>query len=370
VSRRPSPRVLQVALGLDPGGTERMVIELTKRVRERHPVMVCCLDAAGAWAPELTSIGVPVENLQRQPGFHPSLGWNLARVARRFRASVLHCHHYSPFVHGRIAAATTPRLEVIFTEHGRLSDAPPSRRRRRVNRFLCAGVKWLFAVSHDLRRHMLAEGFPPRLSVVWNGIDPGPIPSFEDRRRARVMIGATESDYLVGTIARLDPVKDLGTLIDACAEARRQRPGLRLVIIGDGPERQALSTRVQALGLNGAVIWAGQRGDARTLLAGLDLYANSSISEGVSITLLEAMAAALPIVATEVGGTPEVVLHEHTGLLCPPRAPAALADALLAVSGAPDRSAELARAGRDRVERHFSIDEMVQRYASLYDQAA
>lgn len=370
MSRSASPRVLLVVLGLDPGGTERMVIELAKRVRERMAVMVCCLDAPGQWASELTSADIPVESLAREPGFHPTLGWKLAQVARRFRADVLHCHHYSPFVYGRIAAAARPGLTVIFTEHGRLSDAPPSPRRRRVNRWLCKGVQELLAVSHDLRAHMLNEGFPSRLSVVWNGIDPGPPPSADDRARARRRIGVGPSDFVVGTVARLDPVKDLPTLIDAVAHAHVQRSGCKLVIVGDGVERHRLLAKVEQAGLSEHVIWMGHRNDARTLLPGLDLYANSSISEGVSLTLLEAMAAGVPVLATRVGGTPEVVRHEETGLLCSPRAPLEMSEALRRLEHSPEIRAGFARAGRQRVEAHFSLDRMVARYAAMYDRAA
>src|SRR4051812_16774442 len=124
------PGVLQVVLTLAPGGTERLVIQIVQQLSERFDMAVCCLDEPGAWADDLSRGGVPVTALHRAPGFHPSIAWRIAALARRHRASVLHCHHYSPFVYGRLAAMLVPGTRVVFTEHGRLSDAAPSGKRR------------------------------------------------------------------------------------------------------------------------------------------------------------------------------------------------------------------------------------------------
>jgi hypothetical protein len=113
-----SARVLHVALSLDVGGTERLIIEMVKRLAPQS-VAVCCLDGPGAWASELTEIGVPVVALHRRPGFRPRLALQLAAVAKRFSANVLHCHHYSPLIYGQLAALRSPELRVVFTEHGR-----------------------------------------------------------------------------------------------------------------------------------------------------------------------------------------------------------------------------------------------------------
>src|SRR5881396_381899 len=127
-------QVLQVALSLAPGGTERLVVEMSRQLRVEYGMAVCCVDEPGAWAEDLRREGTRVVALRRQPGFSPSLGRRIAAVADRARADVVHCHHYSPFVYGMIARLWRPRLRVVFTEHGRNDDAPPSAKRRRVNR--------------------------------------------------------------------------------------------------------------------------------------------------------------------------------------------------------------------------------------------
>jgi glycosyltransferase involved in cell wall biosynthesis len=309
---------------------------------------------------------VPLTALHRQPGFRPGLAMRVADAARRTGATVLHCHHYSPFVYGRLAALGLPGTRVIYTEHGRLSDDPPSRKRRMVNRLLTRGVHDLVAVSHDLRSHLLDEALPERMRVIWNGIDPGEAPSPESRAAARAALRATGDEYLVATVARLDPVKDLGTLIRAVAATRRQGQRLLLAIIGDGQERAALESMTAAEGVADAVRFLGHRDDARALLAGADVYANSSTSEGISLTLLEAMAAELPVVATGVGGSPEVVVNGETGRTVPARDASAMAGALLDLDTNRSTALRMGREGRRRVLRHFTIDRMVQDYASIY----
>lgn len=174
-------RVLQVVLSLDPGGTERLVIDIAKALAPSVDAVVCCLDQPGAWASELTESGVPVIALRRDPGFHPDVGRRIARIADEHRIDLLHCHHYSPFIYGQLAALMRRNLSVVFTEHGRLSDAKPSLKRRLVNPLIGRLPSAIFAVSADLRRHMIAEGLPAaRVRVVHNGIALSPRSSSGD----------------------------------------------------------------------------------------------------------------------------------------------------------------------------------------------
>lgn len=361
-----TPSVLQVVLSLDPGGTERLVVEIVRRLQARMPMAVCCLDSPGAWADRVTALGVPLHALGRQPGFHPLLSRSLAGVARRTGATVLHCHHYSPFVYGRLASLVTPGTRAVYTEHGRLSDAPPSTKRRLANHVIMAGARELYCVSHDLRAHLVREGVPDRLQVIWNGIDPGEAPTPAGRAAARAALGCAADEVLVGAVARLDPVKDVPMLVEAVARAARVQPNLALAVVGDGPERAAIAAAVVRHGAGDRVRLLGHREDVRALLAGVDVFANSSTSEGISLTLLEAMAAERPIVATAVGGTPEVVVDRETGRLAPARDAAAFADALVETAADPARARARGEAGRRRLLAHFTIDEMVRRYEAIY----
>lgn len=365
----PAPRVLQVVLSLAPGGTERLVIELVRRSRASAPMAVCCLDVMGRWGEELRTEGIEVHALGRTPGFHPSLAGRIAAAATAHRATVIHAHQYSPFVYSALARLWHPRLRIVFTEHGRLSDAPPSSRRRMANRVLSRLPFESYAVSSDLKRHIVDEGFPEReVGVIYNGIDLGPLPPPEARHAVRSELGVDTDTFVVATVARLDPVKDLATLIAATAALNSQRRGV-LLVIGDGPERATLERAAKEADGGASVRFLGHRDDARRWLAGCDAFANSSISEGVSLTILEGMAAGLPVVATAVGGTPEVV-DESCGILVPARNVSAMTAALQTVATSPEQRAALGAAGRQRVETRFTLDRMVRDYNEVYKRAA
>lgn len=363
------PRILQVVLSLNAGGTERLVLELVKRLHADLPMAVCCLDDAGVWAPELESRGIEVRALGRRAGFRPSLGRAVAAAARAHHAQVIHCHHYSPFVYGCLSRLTWAGSRVVFTEHGRLSDVKPSMKRRLVNQVLSQVPHAVFAVSDDLRRHLVAEGFSPRqVGVIYNGIDVGAAPAASQRAEVRRRLAADDDVLVLGTVARLDPVKDLGSLLRAVAELGPRLP-VTLAVIGDGPERGALERTASDLGVASRVRFLGHRDDAREWLAGCDVYVNSSISEGVSLTILEAMAAALPVVATRVGGTPEVVTVE-CGRLVPPRDPVTLAGQLSELRNNSTLRERLGAAARQRVDTMFSLDRMVREYRDVYGRLA
>jgi glycosyltransferase involved in cell wall biosynthesis len=313
----------------------------------------------------LRSDDISVTALQRSEGFRPRLGARIAECAARHGARVVHCHHYSPFVYGALARLWSPGLRLVFTEHGRLSDTPPSRKRRVANRLLSHAPHRVVTVSADLKEHLAGEGFArDRISVIYNGIDVGSRPGCESRRRMRGTLGLDREGIVVGTVARLDPVKDLGTLVRAVAATPA---GIRptLLVIGDGSERTRLETLAHETGVAHAIRFLGHRDDARDVLAACDLYANSSISEGISLTILEAMAAGLPVVATHVGGTPEI-LDNTCGRLVPARDPQSLAAGIRTLASDPGLRRALGDAGRARVEERFTLDRMVREYRDAY----
>jgi glycosyltransferase involved in cell wall biosynthesis len=359
-----SARVLQVVLSLDPGGTERLVLELIARLQNDIPMAVCCLDQDGQWAEEARRSGAPVTSLNRHPGFHPALGRGVAAAARAHRATVVHAHHYSPFVYAALGKAWGGP-PVVYTEHGRLSDAPASAKRRLANRVLAAAPARVFTVSENLRQHLAAEGWPAsQVGVIYNGVDPDALAPASSATPLREALGVADEVLLLATVARLDPVKDLGTLLDAVASLVRHRPAV-LAMAGDGPDRTRLEHRVRELGLASSVRFLGYRDDVNAWLGSADVYVNSSISEGISLTILEAMGAGVPVVATRVGGTPEIV-DESCGRLVPARSAAALCSALADLASDADRRRRLGAAGRSRVLTRFTNARMVGEYAGVY----
>jgi L-malate glycosyltransferase len=364
------PRVAQLVLTLCAGGAERLAIELSRRLADRFGMTVICLEEPGALAETLQASGIDVIAIRRRQGFRPSLARTIAELTRAHGIDVLHCQQYSPYVYGSLARLLRPSLRVLYTEHGRLGDGPPSPKRKAINPMLTPLLHGIYAVSHDLRRHMLAEGFPAsRVGVITNGIDVGDPPGAIDRRRARAELLLPSDAVVFGTAARLDPVKDLGTLIDAFAKVRWEMSSARLLILGDGPEREELVRRARVGRVSESVLFAGYRADVRALLPACDVYVNSSVSEGISLTILEAMAAELPVVATGVGGTPEVVCDGENGVLVPARDSDSLARAMLALAGDDNRRHRFAANGRAIVETRFTLDRMIDDYARAYCEA-
>ena len=357
---------MQLVLSLSPGGTERLVIELCRRLANDVDTVVCCLDEPGEWSSEVSKLNIPVVSLARQPGFHPSLSVRLGDALKAHKIDVVHCHHYSPYVYGVLAAVLHPSVRVVFTEHGRLHGVGISKKRRLINPVLSRWPARIYAVSAALKQDMVAEGFPERsIEVLYNGIELGPRPRPADRAAMRASLGLPADALVIGSVGRLDPVKNLGALLEARAILNTRFPGARIVIAGDGPERQALIDRAHALGLGDVVHLTGYRADVRAVMAAFDVYVNCSTYEGVSLTILEAMAAALPVVATAVGGNPEVVVDQETGLLIDQR-PQTVASAIAALASNPARRHAMGEAGRWRVKRHFTIERMVHDYAVAY----
>src|SRR5688572_28709259 len=179
---------------------------------------VCCLDEPGEWAPKLEAHGIAVRALGRRPGLRPALGRAIARIAADDDIDLIHAHHYSPFVYGALARLWAPRVALVFTEHGRLSDAPPSSKRRLANQLLSRVPHRVFAVSEDVKTHLVGEGFHPgSVGVIYNGVEAGLAAQPADWSRIRRQLGIGDDELVVGTVARLDPVKDLGTCISAIA---------------------------------------------------------------------------------------------------------------------------------------------------------
>jgi glycosyltransferase involved in cell wall biosynthesis len=206
-----------------------------------------------------------------------------------------------------------------------------------------------------------------KVVTIPNGLD---LAEWDPRRYPREEVrrewGLAEGETAIGVVGHLSTVKGQADLIEAAAPLMRDRAGVRLFVIGDGPLRARLQARAAALGLAGRVVFTGVRADVARLLAMLDVVVVPSHTEGMSNALLEAMAMGRAVIATAVDGNLDVVRDGVTGLLVPPRDPAALAAALLRLVDAPDRGREMGRAARTHIEEAFTLQAMVTRHEELY----
>jgi glycosyltransferase involved in cell wall biosynthesis len=228
------------------------------------------------------------------------------------------------------------------------------------------------ANSQASARHAIANGDadPARTRVIRNGVLPIPAVAETERRERRAALGVADGEIVIGSVANLSPVKRLDRLVDAVAALSREALPVRLVLVGEGPERQALERQVRALGLEQRVRLHGLDLDPEALYGAFDVVVQASVREGLPNALLEAASAGVAIVATDAGGSAEIVQDGRTGLLVARDDPAALTRALRRLVVDPSLRARLAVEGRRHVLSSFAMDRFVQEFADLYEELA
>ncbi len=353
-------------------GAEVLAADLSRRLGSQGGLrfVFICLDELGPMGEQLRAQGYPVVSLDRQPGIDRGAARRMAEALREHRVDLVHAHQYSPFFYAAMARGWLGRRPpILFTEHGR--HYPDERKLKHVlvNAVLLKRGDRVTAVGEHVKTLLARnEGIPARrIEVVLNGIDAGAFtPAAGAREATRRALGLAPGQPAFLQVARFHSVKDHETSVRAFARAAAALPGAVLLLAGAGSEQARIEGWVKELGLGDAVRFLGVREDVPNLLAAADVFVLSSLSEGISVTLLEAMAASLTIVATAVGGNPEVVVHGETGLLSPRRDAQAMGLNLAALATDPRRRAEMGNAGRRRVETVFTQERMHRRYAALY----
>jgi glycosyltransferase involved in cell wall biosynthesis len=366
-------RVAFVVHAMQVAGTEMLVAEIIRRLGSRLVPTIVCLDDVGELGERLREEGVTVRSLARRPGLDLRIPHRLAAVLRESDVDVVHAHQYTPFFYSALAKLLPwSGWRLVFTEHGRHYPDIVSRKRRLANRLLLARlVHHVTAVCQFSAESLaVADGFARRqVEVIENGIDlPGPMQ--ESRAGLRARLGLDVRRQYIACVARFHPVKDHRTLLQAFAQLAPRVPDAELLLIGDGQLRHALEAQAEQLGIRPRIRFLGVRRDVPDLLAASDLFVLSSVSEASSLTLLEAMAARLPVVVTDVGGNPEIVRNEVDGILVPRASPDQLAAAVQRILSTPDAGRRMGDSGRERVEAHYRLDRTVQRYYQCYLTAA
>ncbi len=347
-------RVVHVVLQLDTGGMEKLLVEFARHAdRGGFELRFVSLGSRGCLADDIEACGWPVMALEEPPGLRPGLVLRLARLFRRWGADVVHTHNTKPLIYAGPAARLAGARRVVHTRHGQRFGA--SRRATTLFRFAARMADRVVCVSDDSVRVSAGEGLVlSKLTRIWNGID------------VRFAYAGPRAGGPVVMVGRMSPEKDVATLLRAAAIAAREHSAFRLEIAGGGVCLPDLRRLVSDLGLGEHVTFLGEVQDIPSLLRRAGLFVLSSLTEGISMTLLEAMAVGLPVVATRVGGNPEVVVDGQTGLLVPPESPAELASAMLRLLHDPEGGHRMGRAGRLWVEQHFDIRRMVADYEALY----
>lgn len=353
VTTRPL-KVCHVSLTLKTGGLERILADLARHhSADRCEPTFLALREVGRFAEEIRSCGRPVALLQNQSRFGGLR--EMARYFRDERFDVVHTHNTYPHLYATLAARWAGVPVVVQTRHGQR--AGHGWKSSLQYRWAAKWVDRIVAVSDDAARLCVtADGIPAHKVVrIWNGID-----------QSQFRFTGPCDELVAIAVARLSAEKDFPTLLRALSLVLPRVPGLKLKLVGDGPERSALEALAASLHLGDSVEFLGERRDVPALLSQAGFFVTSSLTEGISLTLLEAMAVGLPVVATDVGGNPEIVVEGETGRLAPAANPAALADAMVRLCEERQRWTTYGHAGCDRVAEHFEIHRMATDYEDLY----
>ncbi|MBP3960475.1 glycosyltransferase [Gemmata sp. G18] len=355
VMPQPTLRVVHIVGQLEVGGMEKLLVEFARHCdRDRFDLVFLALGRNGTVGDEIEALGWPVESLELAPGLNPWLVIRLSLLFRKLGADIVHTHNTRPLLYAGLAASLARVKRIIHTRHGQRFGS--SRRENVMFRLAALTANRVVCVSHDSARLTRTEGVAPkRIRTLLNGID-----------ITRLRPATPEHNNPVLAVGRFSPEKDFTNLVRAAAIAVRSDPTFRLEIAGDGRCMPDIRQQVTDLNLGGAVRLLGQISDIPTLLTQASCFTLASLTEGISLTILEAMAAGLPVVATRVGGNPEVITENETGLLVPASDPEALAAALLELWQDPTRRRKMGDAGRRRVEKHFDVRQMVAEYEKLY----
>jgi glycosyltransferase involved in cell wall biosynthesis len=359
-------RVLHVLNTLQTGGAEYLVLNIAKVFdRNRFDLLVASMEGDGEIGDELRAVGIPTFLLARRKGLDPTLITKLIGLVRREEIDVIHSHNVAPWLYGGIAARLAGAA-VCHTEHSNLF--ANQKALKRAERGLGYLTRAVIADGEDVRRQLIDEqGLSPRKVVtIYNGVDTTLYGQSGDRAALRKTAGIAADAIVIGTVARQEPVKDQATLIRAFAEVSAAEPLAHLALLGDGSQRQALEKQVADAGLTKKVTFLGRRADVAALLPMYDVFALSSVSEGLPLTVLEAMAAALPCVSTAVGAVPEAIVEGETGLLVPVDDAPKMAAAFTRLVRDPALRTRMGAAGQVRARAMFDLRVMTRRYEDLW----
>ena len=367
--------MLHLITRLPVGGAERLLVDIARGLdARRFTSIACCLQDRGELAAPLEAAGIAVHALgrMRTKRFDWGAVGALARLMREERIDIVHSHLYHANLYGRLAArrAHVPAIATVHNTYARRKF-----HRELLNRVLAWMSAKVIAVSEDVRRDLMRYDRIPagKIAVVPNGIDVRRIETALTREEARARLGLGAEAIALGCVARLEEQKGHRFLLEALRLLNDPRHGtarFRALLVGDGRLRAELEERADALGVAQWTSFLGTRHDIPEILKALDLCVMPSLWEGLSVAMLEAMAAGLPLVISDVSGVSQVVGDNQYGLKVPAGDAQALARAIGELAADPGRRRALGAAARERVVARFSSQAMLAELSRLYEEAA
>ncbi len=367
-SPKPPIRVLHVTFNMGIGGTEQVIRQLIEGMDSTQVQSeILCIDGhVGAMGEGMREAAVKIHTIARQPGFDRALVSGIRALLREGDFDIVHCHQYTPYFYGWLAAWGTP-ARVVFTEHGRFY---PDRYRYKallINPLMALLTSAIVSISEATRDALIRYEFIPRkkIRVIYNGISPL---HRDDRavEQIRESLGIPREAFVVGTVSRLDPVKNQTMMLRAFRRFSKRNPDAWLLMVGDGPDRQKLEQLAIQLKIGDRSVFTGFVNKPAQHLAAMDIFLLSSHTEGTSMTLLEAMSMGIPPVVTKVGGNPEILTAKLSRNMVPTDDADAFSEAITALWSDEKLRTAQSTLVRDIFQNRFSNTIMVKSYMELY----
>jgi glycosyltransferase involved in cell wall biosynthesis len=365
--------ILHGVLSLDVGGLERIVLDLVRAGRGAgHRISVVCIERPGALAEAAHRYGADVRSLDKPAGRIPATVAKAAGILSELRPDVVHTHQAGALWYLGQAARASGQIPVLHTEHGNHIAQAPSLMGRLKTRLLIGRAARLAGafccVSEDIARTVIRLRTIPRgkVRIILNGIRTDAFDGRAEVSAVRRELEIPPEAPVIGTVGRLAEIKRQGLLLRACARLQGSFPELRVLLVGDGPERERLEKEATRLGIEDRVHFAGYQPNPERFLQAMNLFVLTSRSEGLPVSLLEAWATGLPVVSSAVGGIPKLVADGKTGLLFPSGDLEALVNSIQTVLANSELAANLGHAGRAAVVEHYSLERMAAQYEQLY----
>ena len=362
-------KILHIINSLGIGGAEVQLINLIRNLDDSNfSSTVCCVASGGPLANELEKLGINVVVLGQKRKFDPRVLLPLYRFMKKEHVDIVHTHLSRANLWGRIAARLAGVPVIITTEHG--LNLWKNSIHITVNRILSEFTDQIIAVSDAGKRIRIQRERikPKKLVTIHNCVDLRLFDKASDfHNDVRQEFGIGLDEPIVGFVGRLLEVKGIRYLIESIVELKAAIPTVKLLIVGDGPLKGSLEDYAQKLELTDQVIFAGYRSDIPQVLNAMNVFVLPSLREDLPLSLIEAMAMRKPVVATNVGGNPEVVIDGETGILVPPKDATALAKAISRILLDEQLALRMGLSGRQRVENLFSADAVVARIQLIYN---
>lgn len=357
----PNINVMHVVLSLDTGGLEKFVIDLCRHCRPEVAGQIAAIEKLGGLAEKCPDIRIAC--LCKGDGFSIRAIWDLYRIIRSNKVDIVHSHNTGALFYAGLASKVA-RKPILHTKHG--SDQYSTR--MKVTLLSARFPNLVVSVSEQITKNCIEiEGIrSSRIVEIANGVDTDlyrPTPIKEDMRKK---LGISKAQFLIGNVARLSPEKDHFTLLDAFKEVQKKIVDPHLIICGAGPLLSKLQQYSRSIEVSHSVSFLGDRDDVPMLMPLFDVFVLTSTSEGTPLTILEAMACGVPVVATSVGGIGKVIKNGYNGLLCEPGNASGVGQNILKIYNDIENSAEIGRKGRQSVTEKYSIRKTASEYISLY----